>query len=87
MCELLNPYVPEIKDNAVATVRVVFRYTLANASKKVYCHVDGCSGAGIVYLTLPDDCAGGTSIFRHKPPMMCRSRKLQKVPPADSPWA
>jgi hypothetical protein len=67
MCELLKPYVPEVKYNAVAAVRVVFRYTLANATKKVYCHVDGCSGAGIVYLTQPDDCAGGTSIFRHKP--------------------
>jgi hypothetical protein len=31
MCDLLKPYVPEVKDNAVAAVRVVFRYTLANA--------------------------------------------------------
>jgi hypothetical protein len=31
MCELLKPYVPEVKDNAVTAVRVVFRYTLANA--------------------------------------------------------
>ena len=48
-------------------VSVLFRYTLANAQKKVFCHVDGCSNAGIVYLTLPEHCAGGTTIYRHNP--------------------
>lgn len=67
MCERLRPYVPPIEGNQVVGVSVLFRYTLANAQKKVFCHVDGCSSAGLVYLTLPPNCAGGTSIYRHRP--------------------
>lgn len=65
MCELLQPYIERHHD--VAGVAVLFRYTLANTQKKAHCHVDGSSFAGIVYLTQPEHCAGGTSIFRHKP--------------------
>ena len=67
MCELLKPYVQPKKGNNVVGVNVLFRYTLADAQKKVFCHVDGCSYAGILYLSRPQDCAGGTSIYRHKP--------------------
>ena len=61
--ELVRPFVPE---GDVVSFRVLFRYTLAGTIKKTFCHVDGTSYAGIVYLTLPEHCAGGTSIYRHK---------------------
>ena len=61
--ELMMPFVPE-KD--VVGFRVLFRYTLAGTTKKTFCHVDGTAYAGIVYLTLPEHCAGGTTIYRHK---------------------
>jgi len=66
MAELLRPYIPQIKNNKVVSINVLFRYTLANAQKKVFCHVDGCSYAGLLYLSKPEDCAGGTTIYRHK---------------------
>lgn len=66
MCNLLEPYITRIKENEVVGVNVLFRYTLATAQKKVFCHVDGCSNAGIVYPSKPEDCAGGTTIYRHK---------------------
>lgn len=61
--ELVRPFVPE---GDVVSFRVLFRYTLAGTIKKTFCHVDGTSYAGIVYFTLPEHCAGGTSIYRHK---------------------
>lgn len=64
MCELLLPH---IQETDIVGVNIVFRYTLASTEKKTHCHVDGCSYAGIVYLSLPEHCAGGTTIFRHKP--------------------
>ena len=67
MYERLTPLLPQIKGNPVVGVNILFRYTLANAQKKLFCHVDGCSGAGIVYLSKPEECAGGTTIYRHKP--------------------
>ncbi len=60
---LVKPFVPE---DDVVGFKVVFRYTLAGTVKKTFCHVDGTSYAGIVYLTLPEHCAGGTTIYRHK---------------------
>lgn len=65
MCQRLAPYVPAMKGNPVICASVLFRYTLADAQKKVFCHVDGCSNAGLVYLSKPEDCAGGTTIYRH----------------------
>jgi len=62
MCELLKPYVVPQKNNEVVGVNILFRYTLADAQKKVFCHVDDCSRAGTPYLTRPQDCAGRTSI-------------------------
>lgn len=67
MWDLLQPLVPKIEGNDVVGLQVLFRYTLATAQKKIFCHVDGCSNAGIVYLSKPEHCAGGTSIYRHKP--------------------
>ena len=66
MYDLVQPYLPQVEGNPVISARILFRYTLANAQKKVFCHVDGCSNAGIVYLSRPEDCAGGTTIYRHK---------------------
>lgn len=66
MIDLLKPYLPSDNENNIVGVQVLFRYTLANTRKKVFCHVDGCSYAGIVYLSKPEDCAGGTTIYRHK---------------------
>ena len=66
MAELLQPYVPRDDNNDIVSINILFRYTLANAQKKVFCHVDGCSYAGLLYLSKPEDCAGGTTIYRHK---------------------
>jgi len=66
MYDRLTPFLPQVEDNPIVGVNILFRYTLANAQKKVFCHVDGCSGAGIVYLSKPEHCAGGTTIYRHK---------------------
>lgn len=67
MYERLQLYLPQMPDNKVVGANILFRYTLANAQKKVFCHVDGCANAGIVYLSKPEHCAGGTTIYRHKP--------------------
>ncbi len=38
-----------------------------DASRRFYVHVDaGAYWAGVVYLTLPEHCQGGTEFFRHK---------------------
>lgn len=66
MYERLLPYLPKEQGNSVVGANILFRYTLASAQKKVFCHVDGCSNAGIVYLSKPEHCAGGTTIYRHK---------------------
>ena len=66
MGDLVRPYLEQIENNEVVGINVLFRYTLANAQKKVFCHVDGCSYAGVLYLSKPEDCAGGTTIYRHK---------------------
>ena len=66
MFDRLVPFLPKIDENRIVGVNILFRYTLASAQKKVFCHVDGCSNAGIVYLSKPEDCAGGTTIYRHK---------------------
>ena len=63
----VKPWVQDKPSDPVVGVRVLYRYSLADANKKVFCHVDGCSYAGIVYLSRPEDCAGGTSIYRHRP--------------------
>lgn len=50
-----------------AEAQVLFRFTTSTASKQVECHYDACRYAGIVYLSLPEHCQGGTRFFRHVP--------------------
>jgi len=47
--------------------KVQFRYSMEGTQKRNICHADGVDYAGIVYLSLPGDCQGGTHFFRHKP--------------------
>jgi Family of unknown function (DUF6445) len=69
---------PEVEREAVAKVGKLlglpvkasifqFRYTLAESRKRAVCHVDGTEYTAVMYLTLPEHCRGGTSLFRHKP--------------------
>ena len=66
MVKQLKPFVHIDRANPYIGASVLFRYTLADTKKRIFCHVDGCSYAGIVYLSLPEHCAGGTTIYRHK---------------------
>ena len=45
-----------------------FRITLADEPSRYLVHVDPnvLSWVGLIYLTLPEHCQGGTSFFRHK---------------------
>ncbi|MCU0728965.1 MAG: DUF6445 family protein [Sphingopyxis sp.] len=42
------------------------RLTLAGDKGLSGVHIDPCAYSGILYLSLPDDCRGGTEFFRHK---------------------
>ena len=42
------------------------RLTLASDSKNARVHVDDSQWSGILYLSRPEDCRGGTRFFRHK---------------------
>ena len=44
-----------------------FRYTLGRTVKRAVCHVDRAQYTAVMYLTLPEHCRGGTSLFRHRP--------------------
>lgn len=44
-----------------------FRYSLASSHRPAEIHIDpGVTWAGVVCLTLDQDCCGGTEFFRHK---------------------
>lgn len=43
------------------------RITLAADQGKAKVHVDGAHWSGILYLSRPEDCRGGTEFFRHLP--------------------
>jgi hypothetical protein len=58
-------YIPP--DKKISSAHIQFRYTLGTTVKKVCCHADSSDYAGIVYLTLPEQCKGGTSFFKHNP--------------------
>ena len=60
---LLRPHIPE---QDIERLTVLFRYTLADTLKKSFCHIDNSYYAAIIYLTLPEHCAGGTTLYRHK---------------------
>lgn len=42
------------------------RITLAGDVGKAKVHVDGAHWSGILYLSRPEDCRGGTEFFRHR---------------------
>lgn len=44
-----------------------FRITLANDVGRAKVHVDSAHWSGILYLSRPEDCQGGTEFFRHRP--------------------
>lgn len=44
-----------------------FRVTLAGDVGKAKVHIDQAYWSGILYLSLPEDCSGGTEFFRHLP--------------------
>ena len=43
-----------------------FRLTLANDKGKAKVHLDNSKWSGILYLSRPEDCKGGTDFYRHK---------------------
>src|SRR5947209_3886336 len=43
-----------------------FRLTLASDKGRGKVHVDESHWSGILYLSRPEDCSGGTTFFRHK---------------------
>lgn len=43
------------------------RLTLAGDKGRSGVHIDPCFYSGILYLSLPEHCRGGTEFFRHKP--------------------
>src|SRR3546814_17019153 len=45
-----------------------FRITLAGDVGRAKVHVDSSHWSGILYLSRPEDCQGGTELFRHIPP-------------------
>lgn len=44
-----------------------FRLTLASDTGKAAVHVDASHWSGILYLSLPEHCRGGTDFYRHIP--------------------
>lgn len=44
-----------------------FRIALAGDSGKARVHVDPAHWTGLLYLSRPEDCRGGTELFRHLP--------------------
>ena len=43
-----------------------FRITLAEDEGRAKVHLDNSQWSGILYLSRPEDCSGGTDFFRHK---------------------
>jgi len=44
-----------------------FRLTLASDTGKAAVHIDSSHWSGILYLSLPEHCQGGTDFYRHRP--------------------
>jgi hypothetical protein len=44
-----------------------FRMTLASDIGRAKVHIDQAYWSGILYLSRPEDCVGGTEFFRHRP--------------------
>src|SRR5690348_16680077 len=56
-----EPLVPMIHNQAHGKCRIA----LASDIGKAKVHVDGSHWSGILYLSRPEDCRGGTEFFRH----------------------
>ncbi len=57
-----------VSHTAAGAFHCHFRLTQAGETGRYHVHVDpsGLSWVGVIYLSLPADCQGGTSFFRHK---------------------
>jgi hypothetical protein len=62
---------------AAGTTHQFCRLTLRGDTGKSGVHIDPCFYSGILYLSLPEHCRGGTDFFRHKP------TGLDRVPQTD----
>ena len=58
-----EPLVPLVQNQAHGTCRIA----KANDKGKSKVHVDASHWSGILYLSRPEDCQGGTEFFRHIP--------------------
>ena len=63
--------------SAPGTLHGHCRLTLKGDRGKSGVHIDPAFYSGILYLTLPEHCRGGTEFFRHRP------TGLDRVPPTD----
>lgn len=68
----LNEYVSHLTGEPLKPVEPLnshskCRLTLASDPKNAAIHVDESQWSGILYLSRPQDCRGGTRFFRHKP--------------------
>lgn len=52
---------------AASTTHQYCRLTLGGDKGRSGVHIDPCFYSGILYLSLPEHCRGGTAFFRHKP--------------------
>jgi len=62
---------------AAGTTHQHCRLTLRGDTGRSGVHIDPCFYSGILYLSLPEHCRGGTEFFRHKP------TGLERVPQSD----
>jgi hypothetical protein len=62
---------------AAGTTHQYCRLTLRGDTGRSGVHIDPCFYSGILYLSLPEHCRGGTEFFRHKP------TGLERVPQND----
>jgi len=44
-----------------------YRLTLGTSIKRAICHIDSCEYTAVMYLTLPEHCRGGTTLFKNIP--------------------
>ena len=54
-------------DYDIRDAKFEFRYSTQDTIKRQSCHADNVDYAGIVYLTLPQSCQGGTWFYKHIP--------------------
>lgn len=66
----LDDYVAHLTGQAVRphmdSLHATFRVCLADEDGEGGVHADDCHWTGVLYLTRPEDCRGGTSFYRYK---------------------